>query len=345
MPHGIPASRRAAEKERNARERAAARDTARAAQSHHQPVTRPTADQNLDAQIDHAANLLRATQAHRNPVIRASRAAVIAALEALHLVHELTPAQPAAAAPPVPKPVAPPTRPVLAPSPRVPRAYGPEINERAVVTEYNAGDTAPAIAQRHDTTPARVRRILERNNVELRDDRTGHSGGSNRLEPTPELLADLRRQYVDEQQTIADLAEQHNIHRRVITRFLTDAGVTIRPPAHLRGTDLTPDQVKAIVDGYRDGTPIHELARRHRVRATTARLLLIQAGIEVRATKGASAHIAERLEDLGVTAKDVKKWAYDNGLIERVGPGLVATTLVEQYAQAHTDHHLQPTGS
>lgn len=295
-------------------------------------IPAPSAGQVLDAQVEHAAALLRRTAAASDPIVRAARAAVVAALESLHLAAELArPRQASGAQAPAPRS----PRPASQKPPARRGHRGSEVDEVAVVREYQAGDTAPTIADRHGIGPNRVRRILERHGVERRDDRATANGGHNRITPAPELVAELVRRYVDEGSTISDLAEAHQVHRRVMTRILVDAGVTIRPAAHLRGTDLTPDQVTELIAAYTGGVSCADVAARFQVRTTTVKLLLAEAGVEIRRVKGASAQIAERLQDLGVTAKEVKEWALTERLIEHANPGLVATALIDAYAAAH----------
>lgn len=48
-----------------------------------------------------------------------------------------------------------------------------------------------------------------------------------------------------------------------------------------------------------------------------------------------------RLAELGVTALQVKQWAYDQGLIPEIARGRVPASLVEQYAA----HHNQEAGT
>lgn len=45
--------------------------------------------------------------------------------------------------------------------------------------------------------------------------------------------------------------------------------------------------------------------------------------------------VGRRLEQLGLTARQVKDWAVTQGLLERVCRGRVAHELIEAYADAH----------
>ena len=311
----------------------------------------PTPAEDLAAHAIHVTELLRATHQHPHPIVASARTAALAALEALHLAHDLT-QTPATAAPP--------TRAAAGPTSAGPREgeaqarrtttrghsrRGVTIDEPAVVEQYRAGDTRPTLAKRHSTTSKRITSILERHHVDLRDDRATHSGGRNRFKPTPEQVADIRRLYVDQQKTVADIGDQFGIHRRVIARILTDAGVTIRPAAHLTGTVITDTERTAIADRYAAGESMAVLADEHHVRRQTIRAIVTAAGHEIR-SKGNSTGNRRLLEQLGVDAPTVRAWARNAGH-DVPGTGLIPSTLISAYDAAHpnTSSTTNPTGA
>ncbi len=80
----------------------------------------------------------------------------------------------------------------------------------------------------------------------------------------------------------------------------------------------------------------HEIAAEERAlvlnggRGSMPRRLRARAG-----TVAADARKAASLDELGVTAKQVKQWAVEVGLIPAVVRGRVAQALVDEYAHAH----------
>jgi hypothetical protein len=72
----------------------------------------------------------------------------------------------------------------------------PLAMRQAMVDAYTAGETVPTIARRAGTTPATVRRVILAAEVPIRDDRAGHSGGTNRIDAYPaELVDQVRSRY------------------------------------------------------------------------------------------------------------------------------------------------------
>lgn len=305
-------------------------------------------NRDLDAQVDHATRLLRATRDHTHPLVATARRAAVAALEALHLAHELN--QPAA--PTAPSPAVEPAPTTSAgprggePQARRPTTHGKAVDEHAIVTEYQAGDSSPTIAKRHGIQSKRVRNILDRHGIARRDDRTTHSGGRNRLELPADQVDSIRRRYVDDHATIDDLAADTGVHRRIITRHLVEAGVTIRPPAHRTGTVLTDAMAAEIADRYAAGASIHQLCRTYRLRNDRVRDAIRAAGHTVR-PKGASSRNSERMATLGTTAREIKTWAVETGRATHITSGLVPASLIDAWEQEHQQHDTttNPTGA
>lgn len=222
------------------------------------------------------------------------------------------------------------------PRPTTPRR--PQLDENTITRAYLNGATAPALARQHGTTPRRIRRIVANHGIPLRDDRTTHSGGRNRVTFDAAALAHLRHLYVEEQQTLRGIADTLGRHPRVIARALTEAGVTIREPAHQRHTPLTPEALDQIVTAYLTGDTSPAIAKRHHLRATRVRQIVRDAGHTIRPRGGqASQRIAGRLTALGTTAAAVKQWAYDEGLIDHIPTACPPNTLIDAYAQAHPE--------
>ncbi|WGX98753.1 hypothetical protein [Nocardioides sp. L-11A] len=178
----------------------------------------PTAAQILDAQLDHARDLLRTTAAHPHPAVAAARTAVVAALEALHLLVELTPATPAT------------KRPARAGRDVVPGAGGRRIDLPAtdVITAYQAGQTMQQIGEHYGVSHMTVRRCLIDHNIPRRKTPVEHA---------PELVEQVRRLYEDEQLTQVEIAEKIGRSTKAVQNIMTAAGIDRRPAKARRGRD------------------------------------------------------------------------------------------------------------
>lgn len=179
------------------------------------------------------AILLAGTADTADPVAKLLHANAVSAIEALRLyteAHLQTPVQaastpagmgngPAAAAE---------REAARQPARRRRRSHrGTDVDEAAVVREYLAGDTAPAIAKRHGCQPKRVRDILDRNNIERRDDRRGHSGGRPRKYDDT-VIAEVRRLYVDKQLSRQEVAAELGIPYKSVQTIMTREGIPAR---------------------------------------------------------------------------------------------------------------------
>lgn len=307
---------------------------------------------------EHATRVLTRSYKSTDPLVGLLRTSALASLEALDLYLELhaTPAPPPVTSQPdldglggdrpadgsrregeqQPARFQTPDRPPPLARPRRSPAPRGDVDEAAMVREYVEDQaTAPDIAKRHGCTPARVRRILERSQVQLRDDRTRHSGGRNKITYTPEAIADVVRRYVDEQHTLDQIETDTGIERRQARQILTGAGVTIRPSASAAHTEPSDDAKAQMLEQYLTGGSLAKVAAAFHVRQETVRAVVTDAGHPIR-VKGSSAGNAQRLRDLGLTAAQVKDWAMATGLVEVRPAGLVGRALMDAYVTAHS---------
>lgn len=339
---------------------------ARVARELRTPTRRPVHDVDLlEECIQHAERTLRAAHGREEPIVGILRSAALSAIAALdfYIALHCTDSRGTAGPPidgaastttPAHTPGLGGTRPAAASRgearqrpararartgtvrPRTSGVRRPavDVDEAAVVLEYAAGDTSPTIARRHGVQPKRIRQILTAHGVQLRDDRTGHSGSHRRVEDDHELNEQVRRLYVDEQLATADVAERLQIGRKRVTRILDVLGVQLRPAAHLAHPELSEEDEAQAVELYLAGRSLADVGHVFGVRQQTIRDLVAAAGHPIRA-KGASAAIAERMRELGITASQVKDWAVATGLVESRPAGLVGRALIDAYVTAH----------
>lgn len=181
------------------------------------------------------------------------------------------------------KPIGPKRRPTGGPTQSTRR----DLDEHAVIAAYRDGHTAPRIAAAYGVTPKRIRAILTRHGVDLRDDRALHSGGRPRIydahtrtEVARLYLAGLSRSQV---------AAQMGIPYKTVVTIMTRDGVPARQrqagrqdgaaalKARIRGLGVTPREINAwartagfppsrglpstaVVDAYEQATQRQDLA-------------------------------------------------------------------------------------
>lgn len=178
--------------------------------------TVPTSAQIIDAQAEHAANLLRDTAAHTHPAVQAERAAVLAALEALHLLVELTSAE----------------RPPASPTPRPRQARsGPQrlvLPGNDIVEAYKAGQTLGQIAEAHGCSAPTIGRVLEEHGIPRRGAPVPRS---------PELIEQIRHLYQDEHLTQVEIGERLGQTTKVVQSVMTEAGIDRRAAKARHGRD------------------------------------------------------------------------------------------------------------
>lgn len=338
------------------------------------PAVTPFWDEaaNLDAQVTHAARVLRDTYASTHPAVRLLRASTIAALEALHLLHELHPQTPAAA-PPSPRHAAagptsaagqegeasrkpaPRRHVTAAPKPVRPRRTSPNtrnpVDETAIVTEYQAGDSAPDIARRHGCGAKRIREILDRHGVQRRDDRATRSGGVRKADD-PAFVEQVRDLYARQGLTQSQTAQRLGCSEKVIWRIVTRTpDIEARPSASAlsaqgigRPNKIPAEDHQKIIDRYTGGESAPAIAQDYGCTATSIYAFLRKHGINERhgvrtSTTGRGDH-AKALRALmdahGITSHQVKTWALEQGLISQISRGIPRQQLVHAYLNAHT---------
>lgn len=145
---------------------------------------------------------------------------------------------------PAPAAVAPPVKPKPAPKkkPKAPRPHPavkqanrftgprPGTDTDAIQASYAAGNTISAVARLTGHCRNTVRRVLLEADVELRDDRATN-GGLNKIDRAPEFLAEVRRLYVDQHYSLAEIGRQVHISQRTAKTLLEQQGIVLRPSA------------------------------------------------------------------------------------------------------------------
>jgi transposase len=124
------------------------------------------------------------------------------------------------------------------------RARNVDAGERdAIVASYAAGQTAVEIAARHGRSPKTIRDTLRGAGVQLRDDRATRSGGQPK-EYDPALVAEVRRLYVDERLTQAEVAARTGSTAKVVQRLMDRHEIPTRPDATGRTVEARPAPVR-----------------------------------------------------------------------------------------------------
>ena len=179
------------------------------------------------------AILMRDTEGHDDPQIRAARKATANAAMQLHRIftgwqrrQQRTAEKPKAK----PKRRQPkPRGPRRPPTGRGPRATAPKVVD-AMIRLYTGPEqlTCRQIAARLDVSIPTVQRYITASGVPKRDDRKGHTGGQNRRTLDPAFVRQCADLYVAGR-SIEEIADTIHTGRRQVTAALKDAGVTVRP--------------------------------------------------------------------------------------------------------------------
>jgi len=248
-----------------------------------EPLRKPRNDTD---EVDGWARLLRDTAGSPDPLVIAARINVQTALAVLEVA-----AHPEPAAEPAPR-----FETYTRPQPHRARRSHTRVDVAEIVRRYTEQrHTIAQIAADLGHGKQTVRNALRHADVQLRDDRKTGSGGNNRIDAYPaDLVAQVRRLYLEEELSQGQVAARLGTSTKVVQRLMTRHDIPARPQAHLgnngnrrRGTDNPTAQVKA------------------------------------------------RLDALGVTALDVKRWALKQGLIDEIKRGVCQTSLVDAYETAH----------
>lgn len=224
---------------------------------------------------------------------------------------------------------------------RSPGRGGPQrmvLPAEAIVAAYNSGQTLAQIAQAHGCSGPTIGRLLEERGIKRRGAPVPRD---------PELLEQIRRLYVDEALTQAEVAARIGYSTKIVQNVLGELGIEPRPSASERSKagigrpiKIPPAERPKIIDRYRNGESGSAIALTYGVAAASIYSLLRRAGVEERhgnrTLAGPGRNHAEpisvRLRDLGVTPAEVKAWALECGLVERVTRGLPTLAVVEAYA-------------
>jgi len=317
--------------------------------------TLPTAPAETDAQARHAAAILTKTASNTDPVSVLLRDSALAALEALHLHHELhRPTDPRPA--PVDskdrsgKKAAGPTRKgkPSKPSrhtaqPRRPR--GPEkirLDHQAVAAAYAAGQTLREIAAHHGVSPPTIARHLNEHGITRR---------KQKIDYTPDLIEQVRALYVDDQLTQDDVADRLGVSTKVIQTAMRIGAIPARETAVQRSQrgighniKLSDAQRAEIIDRYthhQESAPV--LAEAYGVAAASIYAVLNREGITGRhnARRPGSGgnhatHVHQLIATTGATSREIKQWALEQGLVTRVTRGIPPLDVVNAYIHHHT---------
>lgn len=214
------------------------------------------------------------------------------------------------------------------------------LDTDALVAAYAAGKTLAQLAAEHGCSHPVIARHLDAAGVKRR-------GAP--IHETPEQVAEIRRLYVDEQRTIAEVAAHLGMSSKGVHNIMDRNSIPVRDSASARSAlgighpiKLTDTDHAEIVDWYLAGTPTADLAAAYGVSQATIYHHLARAGVprtgRRRPTPGVdrSAGLKQQLAALDVTAREVKEWALRQGLIFEIAVGLPSKRLVAAYADAHT---------
>lgn len=161
-----------------------------------------------------------------------------------------------------------------------------------VARRYKAGETAVAIAADVGTSASRIRQALADRGIPLRDDRAGRSGSRPKDPDTddPMLVAEVRRLYLEEQHSQAQIAEQLGIGTKHVQNIMSRHSIPARPPANksgqLRPRPALDDRKLEAVRRYQAGESTVALGQAYGVTPTSIGNWLKQAGVPRRPRGG-----------------------------------------------------------
>lgn len=135
--------------------------------------------------------------------------------------------------------------------------------ERAeIVAAYESGATAVEIGEKHDRMPKTIRGALRRAGVQLRDDRSTRSGGTNKKVDDPAAVEAVRRLYVDEGLTQAAVADRLGSTVKIVQGVMARNNIPARPDAAGQQHERTPREPAPRTPRLLDGQP-HAIGQPH----------------------------------------------------------------------------------
>lgn len=139
--------------------------------------------------------------------------------------------------------------------------------------------------------------------------------------------------------TMSELAEQHDCTAPTIRRVLLEHGA----PTRDKRVDYTPELIERVRAAYVDeqlskaeaaeqlGCSVKVIDRALKLAGVTPRPAV------ARNPRDGATHVKQQLVDLGVTSRQVKQWALEQGHITEMKRGVPAAVLVIAYANAHAE--------
>ena len=86
---------------------------------------------------------------------------------------------------------------------------------------------------------------------------------------------------------------------------------------------------------HHDLVSLEDLATRYMLTGARIRHIITRAGYPIRGRGDLHRRITQQLLDLGLTSRDVKAWAIEAGLIDKMSRGTIAPAVLTAYVAAH----------
>lgn len=178
------------------------------------------------------------------------------------------------------------------------RAAAPRRRVNVDVTKarelLEQGHSCPEIARELGVAVSTVRRALNNAGITVPDGRSTHSGGRNQINAYPEqLVNDVRRLYLDQQLTQAQVAAQLDTTVKVVQSVMARHNIPARPSAVAKSKagvghpiKLDDQTIDQLVDRYQAGESANALARAFAVSVPSVLNRLRQRGVQIRGRGG-----------------------------------------------------------